>query len=145
MIEISEIVKAALREQFWTIHDKVDESIIDVYANPPELDVSLNVTELADRIAKALDPDICLSPSVRPIPPELQFPRQPRRSVDEINARLAAEWRTATVPDVPAHQPQCKCGRDVETESFWFAGPDVGGVTKFGWNCAHCGDVVESS
>ena len=45
-------IKSGLREQAWTIHDNVTE--VDAYANPPESDTSLNVTELADHLAKRL-------------------------------------------------------------------------------------------
>ncbi len=58
-------------------------------------------------------------------------------------AELAASQ--ALQPKRRDPQMQCVCGRFVKRSTFWRHGPDVNGMSSWGWRCSQCGDVVERS
>ncbi|NMM84281.1 hypothetical protein B2J88_07895 [Rhodococcus sp. SRB_17] len=61
---------------------------------------------------------------------------------EEIAASEAAQ---ALQPNRRAKQMQCLCGRFVKAETWWYRGPNVNGMSSFGWHCSQCGDVVDGS
>ena len=56
-----------------------------------------------------------------------------------------AEAAQALQPKRRAPQMQCVCGRFVKRSTYWRRGPNINGMSSFGWQCIRCGDVVERS